>query len=304
MSIPTIAAYPHPQTNDLTPNKVGWSVDPKRAVLLVHDMQDYFLRFYKEDCPLIQRTIDNIAKLRLWANEHGIPVVYTAQPTEQSDQERALLNDMWGAGLTTADPKLAQVHQALAPSADDIVLVKWRYSAFKKSNLEALMQQWGRDQLVVVGVYAHIGCMATVLEAFMLDIQAFMVSDATADFSREEHISGLNFVAGRCGAVVDTESVMDKKLRVEQSAVSTSKPVSAKPIFDAQWLTDEMANTLQSDDEILPDDNLVDHGLDSMQLMTLVNKWQKLGLRLQFEELAEEPSIEAWARLIDQQVAA
>ena len=42
MAIPTIPAYPMPSIHDLPENKVNWIPDPKRAVLLIHDMQQYF----------------------------------------------------------------------------------------------------------------------------------------------------------------------------------------------------------------------------------------------------------------------
>lgn len=96
----------------------------------------------------------------------------------------------------------------LSPAEHDIVLTKWRYSAFKRSDLLERMQNWNRDQLIIGGVYAHIGCMVTAIEAFMSDIQPFLVGDAVADFSEEEHRLALKYVSSRCGQVVDTESVV------------------------------------------------------------------------------------------------
>jgi len=119
------------------------------------------------------------------------------------------LNDFWGPGLTAPAVHAQQrIVDALRPRSADIVLTKWRYSAFQRSDLAQRLQAMGRDQLMVCGVYAHIGCLATCLEAFMRDIQPFMVSDAVADFSRAEHEMALRYVATRCGASVTTQDAL------------------------------------------------------------------------------------------------
>lgn len=285
MAIPSITSYPLPVAAELPVNRVQWKVVPQRAVLLIHDMQDYFLRFYGADNPLVTQLLANIVAIRQWAKAQGIPVVYTAQPAEQRPEDRALLNDMWGPGLTAADPALKAVVHAIAPETDDTVLVKWRYSAFQRSDLQERMQQWQRDQLIIVGVYAHIGCMTTALDAFMRDIQAFMVADAVADFSEQEHHMALNFIAGRCGAVITREQLL-----VPESA-SLSR----------EWLLGQVAGYLQTSvNDIDANENLMDYGLDSIQVMSLITHWEKLGVKLRFEELAEQPSLNAWWRLIEQ----
>ncbi len=169
----------------------------------------------------------NIAALRDFCKQNGIPVYYTAQPKEQSDEDRALLNDMWGPGLTRS-PEQQQVIAALAPDEDDTVLVKWRYSAFHRSPLEEMLKEAGRDQLIITGVYAHIGCMTTATDAFMRDIKPFFVADALADFSREEHLMALKYVAGRSGRVVMTEELLP--LPALQSGAARADPAAARRI--------------------------------------------------------------------------
>ncbi|SQB21264.1 isochorismatase [Citrobacter koseri] len=85
---------------DIPPNKVNWAFEPERAALLIHDMQDVFCQLLGDNCPMMEQVIANIAALRQYCKEHNIPVYYTAQPKDQSDEDRALLNDMWGPGLT------------------------------------------------------------------------------------------------------------------------------------------------------------------------------------------------------------
>ena len=207
MAIPKLQAYALPEASDIPANKVNWAFEPSRAALLIHDMQEYFLNFWGENSAMMERVVANIAALREFCKQNHIPVFYTAQPKEQSDEDRALLNDMWGPGLTRS-PEQQQVIAALAPDDSDTVLVKWRYSAFHRSPLEEKLKEAGRDQLIITGVYAHIGCMTTATDAFMRDIKPFFVADALADFSREEHLMALNYVAGRSGRVVMTEELL------------------------------------------------------------------------------------------------
>ena len=207
MAIPRIASYPMPQAQNFPTNKVNWTLNPNRAVLLVHDLQQYFLDFYDQTQAPIPELLKHCRQLIDECHAQGIPVYYTAQPGDQSTEHRQLLTDFWGKGLA-ADPNIVQIIPSLQPAAQDTVLTKWRYSAFKKSDFEQRIKGAGRDQLVICGVYAHIGCLLTAAEAFMLDMQAFLVGDALADFSQEEHEMALKYATGRCAKVVDTATVL------------------------------------------------------------------------------------------------
>lgn len=186
---------------------MNWTLDPSRAVLLVHDLQQYFLDFYDQTQAPIPELLKHCRQLIDECHAQGIPVYYTAQPGDQSTEHRQLLTDFWGKGLA-ADPNIVQIIPSLQPVEQDTVLTKWRYSAFKKSDFEQRIKEAGRDQLVICGVYAHIGCLLTAAEAFMLDMQAFLVGDALADFSQEEHEMALKYATGRCAKVVDTAAVL------------------------------------------------------------------------------------------------
>ncbi len=62
----------------------------------------------------------------------------------------------------------------------------------------------------------------------------------------------------------------------------------------------DVADVLGEDPEDIPvDENLVDYGLDSMRIMTLVERWRRdHGVTATFVDLAEQPAIEAWAPLL------
>ncbi|MBJ7906809.1 MULTISPECIES: isochorismatase family protein [unclassified Streptomyces] len=210
--IPSIQPYPMPQAEELPVNTAAWQADPDRAVLLVHDMQRYFLRQFPETETPGADLVRNATLIREQAVASGMPVAYTAQPGGMTDEQRGLLKDFWGAGMRV-DPADRQVIEPLTPGPDDWLLTKWRYSAFFRSDLLDRMRAHGRDQLILCGVYAHIGVLSTAVEAFTNDIETFLVADAVADFTEAYHRMALDYAAERCAVVTTTKSVIGELRR-------------------------------------------------------------------------------------------
>lgn len=207
--LPKLTPYELPGRQEVPAARGPWRIDPARATLLVHDMQRYFLRPFDAAAPPLAAVVANIARLLETARRAAIPVFYTAQKGNQPPRERGLQRDLWGPGMQSIQEHEAVI-EALAPQAGDHVLVKHRYSAFQRSELETLIKDSGRDQLVVTGVYTHIGCLATVVEAFQRDIEAFLVADATADFTRQQHLQTLDWVADCCGVPLFTDELIER----------------------------------------------------------------------------------------------
>lgn len=51
-------------------------------------------------------------------------------------------------------------------------------------------------------------------------------------------------------------------------------------------------------DEVLDDENLFECGLDSIRLLTLLERWRDAGVVVSFVELAEHPTLASWVRLL------
>jgi bifunctional isochorismate lyase/aryl carrier protein len=117
----------------------------------------------------------------------------------------------------------------------------------------------------------------------MRDIKPFMVADALADFSRDEHLMALNYVAGRSGRVVMTDDLLPVPLTKDA-------------------LRGQILPLLDESDVPLDDDNLIDYGLDSVRMMALAARWRKVYSDIDFVMLAKNPTLAAWWALLSREV--
>lgn len=195
-----VRSYTLPSEEHLPRPRVNWSLDSTRAVILVHDMQNYFLDAFTSAQSLKSLLVENVRHLVDVGRGSGVPIIFSAQPGSMSAEQRGLLADLWGPGMTAADGDRA-ITKELSPQPGDIVLTKWRYSAFFNSGLIDELRRRGRDQLVVAGIYAHVGILATALDAYSYDIETFVPADGIASFTSKDHLQALEFAASTCAKV-------------------------------------------------------------------------------------------------------
>jgi len=265
MSLPTLADYDPP--TELPASRAQWTVVPARAALLVHDMQRYFLRPYPSDGRALDGAVASIAALLDAARSAGVPVVYTAAGGAAAD--RGLQNDLWGPGMRAAAEDTAIV-DAVAPRDGETVLTKHRYSAFVRTGLDGWLRERGRDQLVITGVYAHIGVLATAFDAFCRDVAPFLVADAVAAFDRAGHERALATAAQSCAVVTTTAGV--------RAALAGDAILRAA----LGGLLDEPGALRRALDN--PDEDLFALGLDSIRAMSLIDALADRGVDVDFGE--------------------
>lgn len=286
MPLPALIDYATPEATP--PSRLDARLDPARAAVLVHDLQRYFVRPFAPGCPALTDAITSTATILDAAREVGVPVFYTAQSGDQDPVERGLQGDLWGPGMTSAVDDTA-ILDAVAPRPDDAVLEKRRYSAFAKSDFGDRLAALGRDQLVIVGVYAHIGVLATAYDAFQREIVPFVVADGVADFGPAEHERALAQVASCCGVVAGS-------VQVAEAFVPAA--ASGAPAEGSAW-DDELRSALEgllSEDAVAaafaaPETDIFSLGLDSMRAFEMLDRLLDAGADIDFGEFTRRPNI-------------
>ncbi|WFQ79974.1 isochorismatase family protein [Xenorhabdus sp. SF857] len=192
----------------ITPSNqaLNWKIEKEKCALLIHDMQRYFVHALPDKPAL--NVINSIVKILRWAKDNNIPVFYSAQPGRMTVEQRGLLADLWGAGMrTTGNDR--KIIDEISPNPEDVILTKWRYSVFYKSDLADRLRERQCDSLIITGIYASVGIQATAIDAFSHDIRPFIVTDAIADFTQAGHQNAVNYMADNCAQVMTSADVVN-----------------------------------------------------------------------------------------------
>jgi nicotinamidase-related amidase len=93
------------------------------------------------------------------------------------------------------------IHPAVAPQTDDVVIVKHRVSALRGTDLEMILRANGIETLVLFGIATSGVVLSTLLEATDLDYSVVVIQDCCADLDRDLHSALIDNLFPRRGKV-------------------------------------------------------------------------------------------------------
>jgi isochorismate hydrolase len=180
-----------------------WQIDVFRAAVLIHDLLPYYVDVLP---PRVGRAVvDECQRLVDWARANDVPVIASAPRPASSIDERGLGGSLWGLGPSRAETSTS----SLTHLGDAVWVEKRSYSAFFATDLAVELRRRKRDQLLIAGVFASAGILATTFDALANDIQAFVVIEASADLTMAKHRLVLEQIRSTTGEVVSIASLGD-----------------------------------------------------------------------------------------------
>lgn len=187
-----------------------WPLDLDNAVLLVVDMQRYFLeeREHGYACGGVA-VLSNAQKLISYFRERKRPVIYTQHAHHKDGRDAGILKKWWTEiGPIEGTPE-AEIDPRVRPLAGEVVITKNRYSAFYNTNLEEVLKKAGVREIVMIGVMTNVCCESTARDAFFRDYMVRFVADATGTVEEEMHNATLLNLAYAFADVCTTEELMN-----------------------------------------------------------------------------------------------
>ena len=199
-------------------------IDPRRAALLVIDMQELFCApGGAAEVAVSREIVLPINELAGEMRKLGVPVIWVlhanAQSSGRSDWELffnyVVADDVRQKTLESLAPGRQKVWSGLTVEPNDMTIIKNRYSALisGSSNLERLLRSLGIETILIAGTKTNVCCEATARDAMMLDFKVVMVSDCCAALSDDEHRSALENTIQQFGDVMTSSEVVERLRR-------------------------------------------------------------------------------------------
>ena len=181
----------------------------ENAALIIIDMQNDFVI---EGAPLEcgepgRATIPVIQKMKAWAKENGIPVIYT------QERHRPDLSD-FGMEAEHEPPHCLlgtpghDIIKELTPEEGDYVVDKTRYSGWFYTDMPLLVRGLNKDTLIFTGVCTDVCVYSTAKDASQAGYHVVITSDACAGTRPRYHEAFLDHLEFMYGDVADSDTII------------------------------------------------------------------------------------------------
>ena len=159
----------------------------QNTALLVMDVQGATVNRLKDTTFFFH----SINKALQTARDKKMPVIYVVVGFRKGYPEASLNNKAFSAirngTMNFHTEEAMQIHAAVTPQPDDILVIKKRISAFAGSDLEVVLRSLEIKHLVLSGISTGGVVLSTLREAADKDYVLTVLSDCCADMDEEIH---------------------------------------------------------------------------------------------------------------------
>lgn len=206
----------------LTAKEVAPADRVRNPALVIVDMQNDFVR---EGAPLevpdARATIDAHRRLIAAFRARRLPVVFTKFQSRKTQNLLWLWSPQchpetrccWPGNMRHysdigASRDCTAVIDELTPAPDDLIVEKYGYGAFHRTDLDRQLQGLGVRSIVVTGTVTQICVEETAREAFHHGYRTVVVADAVSSFAPDMHEAMLKNFGMKFGWVADANTVL------------------------------------------------------------------------------------------------
>jgi nicotinamidase-related amidase len=164
----------------------------KAAILLIDLLEDFF-----QDGRLkVNRSIlvSHINALTSVGRRSHIPIIWVRQAFKADLSDAFLGMRKTQKAITIENTSGSQLLSDLERDPTDLEVVKKRYSAFFRTNLDELLGTLAADLLIIGGINTHACVRMTVIDAYQRDYEVVLALDCTDSYDEEHHRVSLRYL--------------------------------------------------------------------------------------------------------------
>jgi gluconolactonase len=193
-------------------------LDASRCALIIQDLQNDVIieggAFAESGSPehaKEQNVVENVKALAETAREKGIPVIHVHYIVEEGaaglklnaplfegvKETGALVRGSWGAAPA----------EGLEPQDGDHIVEKMRMSAWQDTNLESVLEQEGRDTVIVTGAWTNMSIEHTSRTGADKGYYMVVPEDACSTMNADWHNASINYALQNVASVTNCAEV-------------------------------------------------------------------------------------------------
>ena len=201
-------------------NDEGLSLDAKRCVLLIQDMQNDVMAeggaWAETGAPehaKEQNVVENIKALAATCRSKGVPVIHVHYIVEDGapglklnaglfqgvKDTGGLVRGSWGAAPA----------EGLEPQDGDFVVEKMRMNAWEGTRLESLLKGFGRDTVIVTGAWTNMSVEHTARTGADKGYFMFVPEDGCSTMNADWHNASINYALQNVSTVTSCAAVTE-----------------------------------------------------------------------------------------------
>jgi nicotinamidase-related amidase len=176
-----------------------------KPVLVVIDMLNDFLDHW--DAMPRERLTKSINALIGLMRELDRPVIWVRQEFEPDLRDAFPEMRAKGIRITIKGTSGCQIVPELAVEPSDTTVVKQRYSAFWRTNLDEILASLQPDALILAGVNTHACIRTTAIDAYQRDWPVIVASDCVDSYDKKHHEISLQYMAGKIASIMTNAQI-------------------------------------------------------------------------------------------------
>lgn len=184
-----------------------------KTVLLIIDLQqDFFIDglLHEHQDNLIESVNELIDK----SHENNIPVIWVRQEYKYDLSDAPLYNRINKKAVTIEGTEGCLLLSGLHRNKNDYEIIKKRYSAFFKTELEKLLKDLKVETIIIAGVNTMTCVRVTAIDAYQRDYKVILALDCIDSYDVEQHensVKYLQYAVANAKSNSDLLSFLNKK---------------------------------------------------------------------------------------------